>query len=119
MDFVSRYLRAAFKALDEHILGDGPEPNDNAILSIDPSLGVLLDPPAHEADSQCGVWIRTEDGLPEEGEWVVVGSHKAPGQHYKCEFRRGKFWDAWSSTPQDRVDAWLRLPPLPAAREST
>jgi len=43
MDMAARYLRAAFKALDDHILNGGPPVNDDTIRDIDPELCRLAD----------------------------------------------------------------------------
>ena len=117
VDIQATFLRAAWKALDNHILHDGPFPNDDAILAIAPELRAILDPivnePAYESDAQAGVWVRVDEALPNEGEWVVVGSYKKPDVLDRMEFKRGVFWSVWSASPSPHVDVWMRLPPIP------
>lgn len=113
VDIETTFLRAAWKALDNHILHDGPFPNDDAILAIAPELRVLLNANVNDAEVESGVWIRADTTLPNEGEWVIVGSYDKPEVLDRMEFRRGSFWSVWSSSPSPHVDVWMRLPPMP------
>jgi hypothetical protein len=67
------------QALDDHILRDGPPPNDDAILTIAPELSFLLE--AAGDDGENGMeWISVSERLPEEDHYVLV-CHQGCGVH--------------------------------------
>jgi len=82
MDMAARYLRAAFKAMDDYILNGGPAVNDNTIRAIDPELCRLADA---LRDSETD-WHEDDDGGNPVNDRITLrlGSLDAPLAAY-CE----------------------------------
>jgi hypothetical protein len=71
MDVETVFLRAMAQALDDHILRDGPPPNDDAILAIAPELSFLLDEPSEETEGDME-WISVSERLPEDDQQCLT-----------------------------------------------
>jgi hypothetical protein len=113
MDVEAVFLRAMAQALDDHILRDGPPPNDDAILAIAPELSFLLGEPSEETEGDME-WISVSDRLPEDRTVVLAWQGKRVVFGYA---RDGQWIDTlYGWVIPDGTTHWMPLPEPPEVK---